>query len=264
MTTPSPSFLTIPLGTHLSARSSLRTFWILWLSIVLGLLLSPSTALATSISCGQTVANTTANASQVDQYSYVGTAGQVLAVSLWSSLSPNPNFFHPMVADIYSPDGQLLISVSQSEYYTVGSGGGINLALTNTGTYTILVYNSTYAYTASYELSLQSVIGGGCAAQAISCGQTVANATTNNSEMDAYSYVGTASQVLAVSLWSGLNPNPNFYHPMVADIYSPSGQLLVSASDTEYYTVGSGGGVNLTLTNSGTYTIVVHTAKSFR
>ena len=115
----------------------------LWLSIVLGLLCFPRMGQCQSISCGQTIAHTTTTTSEVDQYSYVGTAGQVLAVSLWSSLSPNPNFFHPMVADIYSPSGQLLISVSQSEYYTVGSGGGLNLALTNTGTYTILVNNST-------------------------------------------------------------------------------------------------------------------------
>ena len=134
----------------------------------------------------------------------------------------------------------------------------MNLTLTNSGTYTIVVHNSAFVYSSSYALSIQLTIGGGCNSKAISCGQTVANATTNNSEMDAYSYAGTAGGSLAVSLWLGLNPNPNFYHAMVADIYNPDGQFLTSVSDTEYYDVGCGGEVNLTLTNSGTYTIVVH------
>ena len=230
----------------------------LYLAAVLGLLLIPRTGWSASISCGQTVTNTTTTVSQIDTYTYAGTAGQVLSVSLWSSLDVNPNNYHPMVADIYSPGGQLVVSVTDTLYYLIGSGGAVNVTLTDSGTYTILVHNSTYVYTSSYALSIQSVNNGGCSSQAISCGQTVISNTTYQSEMDAYSYAGTAGQVLSVSLWSSLDVNPNFYHPMVADIYGPGGELLISVTDNLYYQVGSGGTVNLMLTNSGTYTILVH------
>ncbi len=68
----------------------------LHLAAVLGLLLIPRPGMAASISCGQTVANTTTTDSQVDQYSFSGSAGQVVSVSIWSSLTDGG-----MEADIY-------------------------------------------------------------------------------------------------------------------------------------------------------------------
>jgi type II secretory pathway component PulC len=202
----------------------------------------------------------------MDAYSYTGSAGQVLSFALWSSLGAGEEQGDPMVADIYSPGGQLLTSAVAHGYYLGGGaysgGGAVNLTLTNSGTYTILVHNYYYTYTSSYGLSVQSVTGGGCDSRGISCGQTLASATTNNSEMDAYSYTGSAGQVLSFALWSSLGAGEEQGDPMVADIYSPGGQLLTSAVANAYYLGGGayqgGGAVNLTLTNSGTYTILVH------
>ena len=161
-----------------------------------------------------------------------------------------------MVADIYSPGGQLLTTVTAGCDGGSGGGGAVNLTLTISGTYIILVHNAGNLLTSSYTLSVQSVTSGGCNSQAISCGQTVATNTSVQSQMDAYSYAGSAGQVLSFSLWSSLSSCGN---PMVVGIYSPGGQLLTTVT-AGCESSGGGGAVNLTLTNSGVYTILVHNA----
>ena len=230
---------------------------LLWLSILGGFTFAASAQ--TPITCGQTVANTTTTPSQVDQYIFTGTAGQVLSFSLWSSLYSCAN---PMVADIYTSGAQLLTTVTAGcESTSYGGGGAVRLSLTNSGTYIILVHNAGNLHTSSYALSVQSVTGGGCNSQAISCGETVATNTSFQSEMDAYSYAGAAGQVLSFSLWAQLY----YAYPMVADIYSPGGQLLTTVTAGEESTsYGGGGAVGLSLTNTGTYTILVHNAGYLR
>ncbi|MGD1019655.1 MAG: hypothetical protein ABSA12_10100 [Verrucomicrobiia bacterium] len=200
----------------------------------------------TPISCGQTIASNTVTISEIDQYSYVGTAGQVISVSLAASV---PNCNYGVAADVYSPVGKLLATASANCY----GGGAVNLTCTNSGTYTILVHSSSYNATTGYSLGVQQVNIGGCDTRAISCGQTVASNTTLHAEMDAYSYAGTSGQVISVSLAASV---PNCNYSVAADIYNPGGQLLGTAPANCY----GGGAVNLTCTNSGAYTILVHSS----
>src|SRR5438105_1799087 len=116
--------------THLIITAALKAY--LPLATDLGLFLIPKTGLSTSISCGQTVTNTTTTVSQVDQYAYAGTAGQVLSFALWGPVSCNGG--NAINADIYSPAGQLLATVNSS----CDKGAALNVVLTNSGTYTIL------------------------------------------------------------------------------------------------------------------------------
>ena len=200
----------------------------------------------TAIACGQTVAATTTDNSQMDPYSYLGTAGQMLSLALWGPATCTSGG-DTTVADIYNPSGQLVASLSS------GCGGGaMNLTLTNSGVFTILVHESAYRRTVSYQMSIQSVTGGGCNGTAIACGQTVAATTTDNSQMDPYSYLGTAGQMLSLALW-GPATCTSGGDTTVADIYNPSGQLIASLSSGCY-----GAAMNLTLTNSGVFTILVH------
>jgi hypothetical protein len=181
-----------------------------------------------TLSCGQTLTNSTSFYSEMDAYSFSGTSGQPLSLALWAgSLG--------MVADIYTPAGQLQASVSTDT--------ATNLTLANTGIFTVLVHAPAIDVISSYSLSLQSVTGGGCDSQRLSCGQTLTNSTSFYSEMDAYSFSGTSGEELSLAMWAGALG-------MVADIYTPAGQLLASVStDTA---------TNLTLTNTGTFTILVH------
>ena len=174
----------------------------------------------------------------------------MVSVSLYGPLgyySPYPH----MNADIYNPSGQIVATVVSGNNNT---GGALNVTLTNSGTYTILVHAASYNATGYYSLSIQSVTGGGCNSTPIACGQTVSTNTSYNSEMDAYSYAGTAGQVLSFGLYGPLN----YYSPyqaMNADIYSPSGQLVGTVVSGNNNT---GGALKVTLTSSGIYTILVH------
>ena len=151
------------------------------------------------------------------------------------------------VADIYNPSGQLIASLSSGCY-----GAAMNLTLTNSGVFTILVHESAYRRSVSYQMSIQSITGGGCNGTAIACGQTVAATTTDNSQMDPYSYLGTAGQMLSLALW-GPATCTSGGDTTVADIYNPSGQLVASLSSG-----CSGAAMKLTLTSSGIFTILVH------
>ena len=225
------------------------------LLVAAGLLCLPRAVLSASISCGQTIATNTTSPSQVDQYIFFGSAGQVISVSLWSALGYS--YGHPMVADIYNSSGFLATATANDQANPGSSGRAVNLTLTNSDIYTVLVHDSGSVYTSSYALSLQTVNNGGCVSTPITCGQTLTANTSFRSEMDAYTFSGSAGQVISVSLWSALGYS--YGCPIVADIYDPSGQLLASAAANYQSNTGAGGGaVNLTLANSGTYTVLVH------
>jgi len=146
-------------------------------------------------------------------------------------------------ADIYNPSGQWVTNV------TAGNGGNaIALTLPSSGIYTILVYNVGYGNVGGYALSVQSRIGGGCNSKSLACGQTVTTNTSFNTQMDAYSYTGTAGQMLSFALFWGCCAGTE-----AADIYNPSGQWVTNV------TAGNGGNaIALTLPSSGIYTILVH------
>ena len=219
-----------------SPIAALKTY--LHLAAVLGLLMIPRMGLATSISCGQTVANTTKTASQVDQYTYVGTAGQVVSLAFsWSCGNAGQ-------VDVYYP-GASAPSVTVS----AGCGGNAtNLTLPSSGTYTLFVHQSGYSGTGYYTMSVQSVTGGGCNSKPIACGQTVTNTTSYPTDMNAYDYIGTAGQVVSLAFsWSCGNAGQ-------VDVYYPG-----ASAPSVTVSAGCGGNAtNLTLPSSGTYTLFVH------
>ena len=138
------------------------------LLVAAGLLCFPKTGLATSISCGQTVVNTTTSNSQMDEYTFAGTAGQMLSFALYGPITCNFGGY-AFNADIYNPSGQLVATVVSP----CNSGTALNMTLTNSGIYTLLVHEHIYGSTGSYALSIQSMTGGGCNGTPIACGQTV-------------------------------------------------------------------------------------------
>ena len=222
--------------------STFRAFNLCFL-LAFGLAFRPIAARSqTPIACGQSIASNTVVNTEIDQYTYAGTSGQVVSVAFFWGTAYDNEYGE---ADIYSPNGQLLTSL------VVASGGtAANLTLTNSGTYTILVHEDGYNLTAGYQLSIQSPKGGGCNPRPITCGENLTSNTTFATEMDSYSYVGTSGQVVSVAFFWGTAYDNEYGE---ADIYSPNGQLLTSL------VVASGGtAANLALTTNGTYTILVH------
>ena len=62
-----------------------------------------------------------------------------------------------------------------------------NLTLASSGIYTILLHSPGYNSSSAYQMSLQSLTGGGCNGTPVACGQNVNAGTSYITEMDAYS-----------------------------------------------------------------------------
>jgi hypothetical protein len=191
------------------------------------------------ITCGKPVSASTTNNAETDAYSYTGAAGQQLVVAFWSYSLSGANG-QTMEADIYTPGGQLVTNVAS----TTG-GSVINWTVPSSGTYTLLVHQSGYGATGSYQIGIQSWIDGGCnSLGVIACGQTVNSATTNNVEVDAYSIDGCSNDVVILST-SGFSGSE-------FDLYDPNGNKLLSLSP--------GTSSNITFSVSGVYTLLVHSS----
>jgi hypothetical protein len=216
--------------------SGARILGLFILLATLGLRLSAAT-----ITCGQTITGTLAAASQVDRHTYVGTAGQAFSLGFVGSSSCS--YGYNATADLYSPTGKV---VSLSHCGT----RSVNLTLPISGTYVVLVHDDDYAQTSTYALSIQSFTGGGCASTPIACGQTLNRSISQASEIDAFSYAGTAGQTLSLGFVG--SSSCSYGYNASADLYSPTGQKLTTLSHCGTRSV------NLTLPATGTYTILVH------
>ncbi len=166
---------------------------------------------STSISIGQTINGALSNTdcqlsdnSRFDSYSFNGTAGQTISISLTSSVFDT--YLH-----LLRPDGTLLVDDDDG-------GDGLNsripaesgtLTLPVTGTYKILANSFSPNVTGSYSLTLQGSSAFTCPSTPISIGQLVNGALSNsdctlsdNSFIDSYSFTGTAGQLVAVDMTS--------------------------------------------------------------
>ena len=197
----------------------------------------------TPIACGQTVTGKTMTGSQMDQYSYAASAGQLLIVALNSGDDCCGNRF--IQADIYDPNGQLWKSI------TPGGPPSISVSPTLTGTYSILVHSPAYNDLGSYSLSVQRVTAGGCGGMSLACGQTVSGRTTDPTQMKPYALVASAGELLIVALNSGDDCCGNRF--IQADIYDPNGQLWRSVNN-----VNNQVSTNVTVSLAGMYTVLVH------
>src|SRR5215213_7728439 len=220
---------------------------------------------SSGISLGQTVGGTLSGSdcqlsdgSLFDSYTFSGTAGQQISVSMSS-----PTFDTYLL--LLRPDNTLLAEDDDG-------GGGTNsrmpassgtITLPATGTYRILANSFSAGVTGGYTLTLSGTSPVSCASAAISAGQTVSGALANtdcrladNSFFDSYSFTGTAGQQVAVSMNS-------FAFDTYLFLTGPNG-LVVDDDD-------GGGSTNsrippgtgfFTLPTSGTYNILANSFSS--
>jgi putative NADPH-quinone reductase len=186
------------------------------------------------ITCGQTVTTNTSLNAEIDALRYTGNAGQIMSIGFFWSSAPGVDYG---TADIYSPSGQWVTNVT-----AIGGGNAVNFTLPSSGTYTILVHALNYDVTSTYDLSVQSVIGGGCNADSIFCGQTVNGQISQASQMIGYEMVANAGEHVIFS--------DGGFSGMVVDIYNPTGNHVVN--------MGASTSTNYIFANTGIYTVVVH------
>ncbi|MGO9528937.1 MAG: InlB B-repeat-containing protein [Verrucomicrobiia bacterium] len=234
----------------MKTSSTNRTFNLCFL-LAFGLAFWPVAVRAsTPIACGQTIASNTGTATEIDVYTYAGTAGQV--VSFVFNWSGNDYCNNAGEMDIYYP-GASLAGPPSTNVTSDCSGNQLILTLPSSGTYYLLVHEQGYNGIGSYQLSVQSITGGGCNPTPISCGQTLlSNVTSYATESDPYHFVGTNGQVVSfVFNWSG---NDYCNNAGEMDIYYPGSTVPATNVTADC----SGTNIDLTLPSSGTYMLLVH------
>jgi hypothetical protein len=197
--------------------------------------LVPVGANAIPLECGSSVTGAITAVAKTVLYSFTGTAGQVVSLTLgagsWSCCGDaNP------VAELFSPTGASVVVFGPSQR---------EQTLTESGTYTIEVRAGDFTRTGNYGLSLQCLVPVGANAIPLECGSSVTGAITAVGKTVLYSFTGTAGQILSLTLGAGSwsccgDPNP------VAEVFSPTGVSVVLFGP---------GQQRPTLPESGTYTI---------
>ena len=186
----------------------------------------------TAISCGQVLTNTFTSPVQQDSYNFTGSPGGVIrltSVSKSGGVGPDIDVFN--VAGVY---------VGGWGY----NDGFSTLALTNSGSYTVIVRDRGNDSIGTYTLGV-SYATPKCAAIALSCGQVITNTFIDPAQQHTYSLAGVAGDVVrltSVSKSGGVEPD--------IDVFNAAGVRVG-------YWGYDDGITTLTLTNSGTYTVIV-------
>jgi subtilisin len=191
-----------------------------------------------------------------DKYSFAGTAGQQVSISMSSA-----GFDTFLI--LLNPDGSPLASDDDG-------GGGTNsripatsgsITLPTTGTYIIYANSFSAGVTGSYSLTLAGQTpGGSCPSSSISVGQTVSGALASSdcrlsdgSIFDSYTFSGASGQQISVSMSSS-----SFDTYLL--LLRPDGTLLAEDDDgggNLNSRIPAGGGT-ITLPSTGTYKILAN------
>jgi hypothetical protein len=167
---------------------------------------------------------------QVVDYAFTGFAGQHVGISIFGELG---TALFPAAAQVYDPSGAEVASISD---------GTIDGILGTNGTYTIRVHDIFYSYTGPYGMSL-IFFGDACGAP-MSWGLPVVNGhIAELGQTDVYTFDGVAGETINLSVsGSGFNA--------AAFMWDPAAEFHYMASCTN-------SAVIVTLTNTGTYTVLI-------
>jgi hypothetical protein len=195
---------------------------------------------ASALSCGG-IANGTLASAQVDQYTYAGTAGRIVTLTLADTGGFNPYGGVVARATLFDPTGNAVVS------FNANSQQQVTLALT--GTYVTQVYSDDFASTGSYSFGLQCR-NPAQSANALGCGGLASGAISVSAQVDQYSYAGNKGENVTFALadTNGFNP----YGGVVAraSLFDPSGNAVQSFNANTQQ--------QFTLALSGTYVIQVY------
>jgi hypothetical protein len=232
------------------------------LSIASGSTCTPTTTpIAANTTANGALANsdcTLDDGSFYDVYTFSGTAGQQVAISMSASFD---TFLF-----LVGPDGD---EIARDDNGAGGTNSRIPAGTTDlarlpqTGTYRIIANSFNAATTGNYSVTLTTGTGNNCTATAINFGATANGALqigdcrlpADSSFIDVYTFAGTANQTISIAM------NSTQFDAYLF-LLSPSGSVLTQDDN-------GGGGTNaripatsgtFTLPSSGTYTIYANSA----
>lgn len=181
---------------------------------------------------GQTRQDTLTARSQIKAYTFAGSAGEVVTALLAGSWATVPRL------ELYDPAGGLRKRMDAQSIRMD------TVRLVDTGVYTLLVLDSDGQQTGNYGLHLQRITGP-VGAPVLNYGQTLQDTLTVRSDINAYTFSGTAGDVITALLagnWTGI--------PRL-ELYDPAG-VLRKRLDAQSIRADT-----LHLTGTGSYTLLV-------
>lgn len=185
------------------------------------------------LTLGQTINGTLNPGTRVDQYSFTGSAGQML---FFDGIKEGNTVF----AQLTGPDGQAVVQLG-----TVDSDNGpFTLSLTGTYTLSIVGINSN---SVTYSFRLIDVT----TAPLVTLGNTFTGTLGPASTTNIYRVSGTAGEILNVKNLSTLNHNDSISQ---WNLYDSSGNQLATA---DLFYADAASDLNVILPTTGTYTLAL-------
>jgi YD repeat-containing protein len=172
--------------------------------------------------------NTIAAIGERDAYSYAATAGEVVSIR--------------MTALGAGLDAQLELRDGASNLLA-SAASRIDRVLTNAETYLIIALDQGNNETGDYALVLQRVVNP-CNSAAVSCGATAQASLDGAGEVNAWTFTAAAGDVMTFRL--NVTNSASQFSPRL-EIFDPLGRTVLA----------SGSSFSGTLTNAGTYTLLV-------
>jgi hypothetical protein len=190
---------------------------------------------ATPIDFGQTKTGSINQVAEMDAYSFMATAGDVVLVGA----SQATGDMWPRVR-LYDPAGNLVGTSGDSRHTEV------QVTLASRGAHTLLISDDfDGTLTGVYGLHLQRLNNPGNAAP-IDFGQTLTGSINQAAEMDAYTFAADAGDVVLI----GAGRSTGNLWPQIR-IFDPEGSLVGIAADSTHAEV------QVMLAASGTYTLLI-------
>lgn len=196
---------------------------------------APSLVFSTPIDYGDCIQGSIYPFGEIDTYTFDGAAGDVIIIRMTKS----SGFLLPFL-ELFDPGGNKLTEDSgypQAEIDT--------LTLPGTGTYIILASDCDGDNTGDYGLSLQRTFNPGGAVP-ITYGTTLQDSIVLIAELDAYTFDGTAGDVVIIRM----TRSSGFLDPFL-ELFDPAGTRIAEDQGYPQAEIGP-----LSLESTGSYTIL--------
>ena len=170
------------------------------------------------------------------EFTFTGKTGDM--VSLSSTSTPSEAGFSAL-SDLYAPSGTKVTG-----FY---AGGLHIITLAETGTFMVLVHDSDFAQKGTFTIGLEGIRPISPGAMPLNTGGFVSGSITVPIDFNAYTFTGSANNIMLFSLTS--TPTQAGFTAF-ADVYAPSGTRATGFNATAPQ--------SFTLKETGTYLVLVH------
>jgi hypothetical protein len=204
--------------------------------------LVPSAPGTVPLTCATLTGGAIDTPGDVDQFSFAGTANQIVSLTLASTGGfPTGGHLSSAVLTVYSPSGVIVAATL--------SNGHVIVTLPVTGAYNVQVRSANLATVGSYNINLGCLVPPGPDTVPLACG-TQQGQIEGPADADQFSLIGDANEPVSFTLTStsGFSTRRNLSSALLT-VFAPSGAIVA--------TTRSNGQLAVTLPVAGLYVIRV-------